>query len=300
MADSDIIERLEKQIEGSNLALAAVAEVLHKMDSRLTKAEEDEFELSQDQEDEIEKQEIIKAVAGEVYGLIKADAPDNMGQWGEGGDYNVNAKGSSGSSGTISGSSDDSEKAISIDSKTEHAKRTINAMQKQLSLLKDSLENGDEYDVEKAGYGMAKQPGELDGMGDEDEDETDEEREAREKEKEDKDFPVEEMAKNIAEIQKMVSSKSKNIQKMVQNETEERLRKMGFREENGLNSPKLIRYDDALGVDNTSPIRKNINADDTVDQMMQLSYGELRRLQEAVESGDTDGIPRELLEGGSF
>lgn len=298
MADSDIIERLEKQIEGSNLALAAVAEVLHKMDSRLTKAEEDDFELSQEQEDEIEKQEIIKAVAGEVYGLIKADSPDNMGQWGEGGDYNVNAKGSSGSSGTISGSSDDSEKALNIDSKTEHAKRTINAMQKQLSLLKDSLENGDEYDVEKAGYGMAKQPGVPEGLGEDEEDESEEERKEREdKEKEDKDFPVEEMAKNIAEIQKMVSSKSKNIQKMVQTETEDRLRKMGFREENGLNSPKLIRYDDALGVDNTSPIRKNVNADDTVDQMMQLSYGELRRLQEAVESGDTDGIPRELLEG---
>ena len=43
MADSDMIERLEKQIEGSNLALAAVAEVLHKMDSRLAKAEEEEF-----------------------------------------------------------------------------------------------------------------------------------------------------------------------------------------------------------------------------------------------------------------
>ena len=66
MADSDMIERLEKQIEGSNLALAAVAEVLQKMDSRLTKAEEEEFELSQEQEDELEKQEIIKAVAGEL------------------------------------------------------------------------------------------------------------------------------------------------------------------------------------------------------------------------------------------
>ena len=29
MADSDMVSRLEKQIEGSNLALAAVAEVLH-------------------------------------------------------------------------------------------------------------------------------------------------------------------------------------------------------------------------------------------------------------------------------
>ena len=36
MADEyDVVERLEKQIEGSNLALAAVAEVLHKMDTRI-------------------------------------------------------------------------------------------------------------------------------------------------------------------------------------------------------------------------------------------------------------------------
>ena len=71
--DYDIVERLEKQIEGSNLALAAVAEVLHKMDSRISKQEDYDMELAEDEEDAIEKQEIIKAVAGEVYGLIKAD-----------------------------------------------------------------------------------------------------------------------------------------------------------------------------------------------------------------------------------
>jgi len=294
MADSDIIERLEKQIEGSNLALAAVAEVLHKMDSRLTKAEDDEFEFSQDQEDEIEKQEIIKAVAGEVYGLIKADGPDNAGQWSEGGDYTQTAKGGPGSSGTVTGGGNDDSKTINIDSKTEHAKRTIQAMQKQLSLLKESLEDDD--DVEKAGYGFSKQPGSMPEGLDEDEDENgDEDEEDKEKKEE---YPeIEEMAKAIADIQKMVSSKGKNVQKMVQAETEQRLRKMGFREESGLNSPKLIRYDDALGVDDTSPIRKAATEEDTVDQMMQMSYGELRRLQEQVENGDTDGIPRELLEG---
>jgi len=296
MADSDIIERLEKQIEGSNLALAAVAEVLHKMDSRLTKAEEDEFELSQDQEDEMEKQEIIKAVAGEVYGLIKADGPDNAGQWSEGGDYTQNAKGSSGSSGTVTGGGNDDSKTINIDSKTEHAKRTIQAMQKQLSLLKESLEDDD--DVEKAGYGFSKQPGSMPEGLDEDEDEETDEEAEKKKDEEKEEYPeIEEMAKAIADIQKMVSSKGKNVQKMVQAETEQRLRKMGFREETGLNSPKLIRYDDALGVDDTSPIRKAATEEDTVNQMMQMSYGELRRLQEQIESGDTNGIPRELLEG---
>ena len=39
---ADISERLEKQMEGTNLALAAVAEVLQKMDIRLAKEEEEE------------------------------------------------------------------------------------------------------------------------------------------------------------------------------------------------------------------------------------------------------------------
>ena len=40
---SDTNERLERQMEGTNLALAAVAEVLQKMDDRLNKAEEQEY-----------------------------------------------------------------------------------------------------------------------------------------------------------------------------------------------------------------------------------------------------------------
>ena len=278
MADSDMIERFEKLIEGSNLALAAVAEVLQKMDSRLTKAEEEEFELSQEQEDELEKQEIIKAVAGEVYGLIKADTA----QWGS--ETTVKAK-------SMPAGHDDAEKAVTIDSKTENANRTIQAMQKQLELLKESLEDDDADDddeereergnpfADKGGYGMAK---------DDDEEEYPEE--------EDEDEEVQNMQKQIANLQKMVASKKHNVQKMIQDETEQRLRKMGFREENGLNKPQLIQYGDSLGVDGAEPIRKSSsNPEDTVDQMMQMSYGELRRLQEQVDSGDTDGVPRELL-----
>ena len=41
MAD-EVLDRVEKQMEGTNLALAAVAEVLQKMDYRLSKEDEDE------------------------------------------------------------------------------------------------------------------------------------------------------------------------------------------------------------------------------------------------------------------
>ena len=49
--DNDILTRLEKQMEGNGLALAAVAEVLQKMDARLTKAEDEEEEDEKDMEE---------------------------------------------------------------------------------------------------------------------------------------------------------------------------------------------------------------------------------------------------------
>ena len=50
---ADLNERLEKQMEGTNLALAAVAEVLQKMDGRLAKEEADK------EEEEMEKAEAL-------------------------------------------------------------------------------------------------------------------------------------------------------------------------------------------------------------------------------------------------
>ena len=86
------------------------------------------------------------------------------------------------------------------------------------------------------------------------------------------------------------------MEKMIQQETENRLRKMGFREENSLNSPQVINYDSqTVGLDGTNLIKQEQSGDEVVDQLMQLSYKQLRDLQTAVESGNTEGLPRELL-----
>lgn len=298
MADSDIIERLEKQIEGSNVALAAVAEVLHKMDSRLLKAEEEEIELAEEQQDAIEKQEIIKAVAAEVFGLMKADDNPTGAQWG--------ASEKKAKSMTGTGQADDKENAVTIDSKTENVQSVIEAMQKQLSLLQKAYgddEEEDEEEDEEKGYGMDKaDDNPFAGLGEEESEDEDEEEETADEEK---GFAaLENMQKQILNIQKSLKIKKSakknasdvNVQKMVEKETERRLRKMGFSEENGLNRPQLIRYDDTFGVDGTTPISKSVDSsEDAVDQMMNMSYSELRRLQEAVESGETEGIPREFL-----
>tara|TARA_Y100000310_G_scaffold257850_1_gene266049 strand:- start:257 stop:1084 length:828 start_codon:yes stop_codon:yes gene_type:complete len=271
--DNDIVERLEKQIEGSNLALAAVAEVLHKMDSRISKQEEYDMELAEDAEDAFEKQEIIKAVAGEVYGLIKADQgmPDL--------DKDGSAK--ERKAGSMAKGKDDSEKAVTVVSKLPDQQAAIQAMQKQLNLLKEEWadedmeeENGEEDDENGNGEDELE-----DGLGMENAEQ----------------YPVlENMQKQINQLKSMMSG-SLDMQKAVQQETEGRLRKMGFREETSLTRPTVIRYEDSMGTDGTSPIQKEFSGGETVDQMMQMSYQDLRRLQETIESGETDGVPRELI-----
>ena len=282
MADEyDVVDRLEKQLEGSNLALAAVAEVLHKMDTRISKQDDYDMELAQEEEDLVEKQEIIKAVAGEVYGLIKADQGLDLD-----GDKVRKA-------GSMKKGSDDSEKAVTIPKAMADQQATIQAMQKQLNLLKEGLpwENGDKEEEEYP----------------DDEDEAMDEENGKPEEDEDVEqmrYSLENAASEYPELAKMqkqinalksAMEGSFDMQKAVQKETEGRLRKMGFREETSLTRPTVIRYEDSIGVDGTTTIQKEASSGDTVDQMMQLSYQDLRRMQENIESGNTDGIPRELL-----
>ena len=103
------------------------------------------------------------------------------------------------------------------------------------------------------------------------------------------------MQKQISKLTAAVQGKF-DMQKMVQVETEGRLRKMGFREETSLQRPTLLRYEDSIGIDGTTPIAKTADSpEDMVDQMLNMSYKDLRVLQERIESGETEGIPQEFL-----
>jgi len=107
---------------------------------------------------------------------------------------------------------------------------------------------------------------------------------------------VEELTKQLNDLQLQLQNVEGTMQKQVQTESEDRLRKMGFREETGLQSPKQIKYDAIpLGTDGTTPIVKAQSEGDTVDQLVNLSYKELRELSARIQAGDTEGIPRELL-----
>ena len=91
-----------------------------------------------------------------------------------------------------------------------------------------------------------------------------------------------------------------NLEKMVEIETEKRLRKMGFKEETSLMRPTIIDHNN-MGTDGGTPISKggqltSGSGDEVVDQLTNLSYKQLRDLQMQVEEGQTEGIPQELLQ----
>ena len=266
MAD-EILERIEKQMEGSNLALAAVADVLAKMDNRLSKAEQEEYQAEEQSVADLEKSELIKSIATEVYGLIKAD---------QGMDVD-GTKVRSGSKVAQGGSADDSAKTIDATRSIGEQQATIQAMLKANEdeetddddnddedghPMRESVDKADDDDDEKSkgGYGMKS---------------------------------YEELTKQLDVLKGQLASYEDNIQKQVQDESENRLRKMGFREETGLQAPRQIQYD--LGTDGTTPIVKQQTEGDTVDQLVNLSYKDLREIQTRIQAGETEGIPRELL-----
>ena len=110
------------------------------------------------------------------------------------------------------------------------------------------------------------------------------------------------LRKQIAALKKQIDSSDSRIEKAVKAESESRLRKMGFREETGLRAPQsrslTAMGTQSFGVDEApyiSKASKQASTEDVVDQLASLSFRQLRDMQEKIESGDTEGIPRELL-----
>ena len=328
MAD---MERIEKALEGNGLALSAVAEVLHKMDARFAKADEDEEEKRQDEEDAVEKAALVKELATAVASVLKADqgmdvdgskerkakttggtsakadedeeekrqdeedavekaalvkelamAVADVLKADQGMDVDGTKERKAKTTGGSASRSDDSESAANITSKIEDQQAVIQAMRKG----DDDKDDDDDYvDEEKANT----------PNDDEDVPEDEEATKAYSKagdDDEDEDDEMKSMQKELDSLRKQLADVQGNLEKAVQTESENRLRKMGFREETGLVAPKQTH---PLGTDGTTPIVKSTTSNETVDQLVDLSYGELRRLQQRIQIGDTDGIPRELL-----
>ena len=300
MADTDVLTRLDRQMEGNSLALSAVAEVLQKMEYRMLRDEESISKQMEEESEATEREALIKAIAGEVVSVIKQGGLD------------VDGKKTRPAAKTPAYTAD-TEKPVSPTSKIEDQQATIQAMFKNVPDKDDEEEYpkaektqhkaadaDDEEDEEpKKGYAMK-------GTDEEDEDGEDSERAPIKNAEDDEDDEEDgeekgynkAMAKELDALRKQIAAYEAGMQKAVQTETETRLRKMGFREETSLQRPLQIEgsASKGLGIDGTATLKKGGNSpEDTAEQLMQLSYKDLRELQARIEMGETDGIPVELL-----
>jgi len=255
--NGDVLEQIQKQLEGNTLGLSAVADVLQKMESRLEKAEEYEYEEDLQLAEDEQYDAIIKGVAEEVIAMIKADNEVGI---------DVEEKKVGGTK-LSDASADDGSKTV------DNAKGTPTA-------------DAQDVIVSKAGTGKLLKEHERD--------EDEEKRRRRDEEEEGDQDEIVQMKKQLEDLQKQIAGYQDNIQKSADSQVVERLQRMGFREENALAAPKIIP-DETLGTEGQTFISKAEQTEDVVEQLSKLSFRELRVLQERVQSGDTEGIPTELL-----
>jgi len=240
MAD-EILNRIEKHMEGTSLGLAALAEVLQKMDGRMEADDAYAIEKAEQEEAAIQHASLVKSIAKSVLielsdqGMdVDGTAIENVGK--------PDPTKSATATPNYVGDSDDSSETIDPRSSIEDQQASIMAE-----------DNGDDDDKDKKIE---------EAMG---------------------------LKKQLANLQKQ--SEALDISKAVKEESENRLRKMGFKEENGLQRPQLSNT--VFGADET-PIKKAQTVNDVVDQLTNLSYKELRKMQEFKRQGMVEGLPDEI------
>ena len=278
---SEINERIEKQMEGTNLALAAVAEILQKMDGRFSKEEQDVAAQQQQSAQAAARANLVKSIASEVLSVVKGEGGDSE----QGLDVDGKERKAKGTGGTPQ-NADDSESSVTPTSKIEEQQNTIQAMKKLLKEYEE--ENGEEEEEETEKGGMAYKQDEMEEEVAEEA--ADEPIEEDEEEVIDEELDMKSMQKQLRALKKELKASKTGMQKAVQTEAENRLRKMGFREETSLQAPKL---NNSLGLEDLTPIAKAEG--DVAGQLVDMSYQELRRLQQKIDTGDTNGLPRELV-----
>jgi len=276
MAD-EILNRIEKHMEGTSLGLAALAEVLQKMDGRMDADDAYAIEKAEHEQAAYEHANLVKNIAKSV--LIELS---DQGMDVDGTDTKVVGGGDPTKGATATpnyvGNSDDSSETVNVPTKIEDQQSSIQA------------EDDEEDDEEEKAMG-GKFPKMENAMHDEDEEEDEEKAYMKKADDEDEDEDESEKAmlkKSIKQLQKQIASL--DISKAVKEESENRLRKMGFKEENGLQKPQLTNV---FGADET-PIKKAQNVNDVVNQLTNLSYKELRKMQEYKRQGLVEGLPDEI------
>jgi len=252
---------LTKQIEGNSLALSAVAEILSKMDAKLSRDEESVLAKEEADNKAADRESLVADITKSVLESIQAHMNVEKAEM------------------------DDDEDAGDEIANPEPG---MEAVQEPVLAKEHTDEHmHDEEEKEEEDDDMEKGMGKKYSMKS-DEDGEDIEKSLREK---------------IADLEKALEDTDGRIEKAVARESEARLRKMGFREETGLKAPVSRSLTPAgtqasLGVEEAPYISKGAeptNTEDVISQLSQLSFKQLRDMQEQLESGNTEGIPQELL-----
>ena len=254
---SDFEARIEKYFEGTSLGLAAVADVLSKMDDRFEKADQEEYDEFQKEQAFSERHELIKEVIAEIKK--------------EGADYDLDLKIDPKSvGGTASTDNDksagDASETTSFDNKTETAGAPIQAEEEEED--PDNPDNGDEENgdedvgamirsMEKA---LAKLSLMYKGHGDEEEDD-----------EMSSEYPQDEEKSFDQSITKSLGTDVKNI-----------MAKMGIKE-SGSTQVKRVALSPEISPSEAF-ISKSNNGEQSVD-FTKLTYKELRRLEDGIRNG---------------
>ena len=283
MAD-EILNRIEKHMEGTSLGLAALAEVLQKMDGRMDADDAYAIEKAEQEQAAMEHANLVKNIAKSV--LIELS---DQGMDVDGTDTKVVGGGDPTKGATATpnyvGDSDDSSETVNVPTKIEDQQASIQAEddddedeEKAMGMKVTKADDEDEDEDEEKAMG-GKFPKMENAMHDDDEDDDD-----------DDDSEKAMLKKSIKQLQKQIEAL--DISKAVKAESENRLRKMGFKEENGLQRPQLSN--NVFGADTETPIKKAQTVNDVVDQLTNLSYKELRKMQEFKRQGIVEGLPDEI------
>ena len=283
MAD-EILNRIEKHMEGTSLGLAALAEVLQKMDGRMDADDAYAIEKAEQEQAAIEHANLVKNIAKSVLLELSDQGMDV-----DGTDTKVVGGGDPTKGATATpnyvGDSDDSSETVAIPTKIEDQQASIQAEddddddekeEKAMGMKVTKADDEDEDEDEEKAMG-GKFPKMENAMHDDDEDDDDDSEKAM-------------LKKSIKQLQKQIEAL--DISKAVKEESENRLRKMGFKEENGLQRPQLST--NVFGADTETPIKKAQTVNDVVDQLTNLSYKELRKMQEFKRQGLTENLPDEI------
>ena len=255
--ENDIAQSIEKHMEGTNLGLAALAEVLAKMDERLSEDEEADYNEQLQLEEDTARTELVKEIAGEVFEVLKAEGA-GIGT----GDSKTTNKAEKGN---LKGGadSDDGSKTISPDTSTATAGRPTESP------------TGSSLDHDSPG---GSQLNTTSQKAQEEEDELTEEERQR--------LALQRMSKELDDLKSSINDQ-------VTDGVAARLNKSGFKEANTLKAPALID----LGAGEQPLQKGSIQTqEDLLDVLVKMDDKEVRRLEGKVMAGDYDGVPTEILQ----